>query len=170
MELFQGLGINWKILVGQGINFLILLFLMEKFVYPRFFSILKERKEKIEEGIKRMEEAERKIKMAKAEKEQILKEAKENAKLIVQEAQELAKAKESEILAKAEREREKIIEEAKKIGQEEIKKLKEDFLRESLQISFLLAEKILAKKIDEKEDKKLIMEFLNQIKDYEKRN
>jgi F-type H+-transporting ATPase subunit b len=170
MELFQSLGINWKILLGQGINFLILLFLMKKFVYPRFFSILKERKEKIEEGIKRMEEAERKIRVAKAEKEQILKEAKENAKLIIQEAQELAKVKESEILAKAEREREKIIEEAKKIGQEEIKKLKENFLRESLQISFLLAEKVLAKKIDEKEDKKLIMELLNQIKDYEKRN
>jgi F-type H+-transporting ATPase subunit b len=170
MGILENLGINWKVLVGQAINFLILLFLMKKFVFPRFFILLKERREKIEEGIRRFKEAKRKSEMAEIEREKILKEAKEKADLILKEAEKRAKLKEAKIIEMAEKEKEKIIEEAKRMGQDEIEKLKENFLKESLQISFLLAEKILVKKIDEKEDKKLIMEFLNQIKGYEKRN
>jgi F-type H+-transporting ATPase subunit b len=170
MGILENLGINWKVLIGQAINFLILLFLMKKFVFPRFFILLKERREKIEEGIRRFKEAKRKSEMTEIEREKILKEAKEKADLILKEAEKRAKLKEAKIIEMAEKEKEKIIEEAKRMGQNEIEKLKENFLKENLKISFLLAEKILAKKIDEKEDKKLIMEFLNQIKGYEKRN
>jgi F-type H+-transporting ATPase subunit b len=168
MGIFENLGINWKVLIGQAINFLILLFLMKKFVFPRFFILLKERREKIEEGIRKLEEAKKKSEMIEIEREKILREAKEKADLIMKEAEKRAKLKEAKIIEMAEKEKEKIIEEAKRMGQNEIEKLKEDFLKESLKISFLLAEKILSKKIDEKEDKKLIMKFLNQINGYEK--
>jgi len=168
MELLKHLGINWKVLIGQGVNFLILLFLMKKIVYPKFFNLLKERKERIEEGMKKIEEAEKKITMAEAQREKILQEAKEKAQLIIQEAQELAKIKESKILEMAEKEREKIIEEARQIGREEIEKLKENFLRKNLEMSLILTEKILSKKIDLKEDKKLIMKLLNRFENYEK--
>jgi F-type H+-transporting ATPase subunit b len=168
MGTLENLGINWKVLIGQAINFLILLFLMKKFVFPRFFILLKERREKIEEGIRKLEEAKKKSEMVEIEREKILREAKEKIDLMMKEAEKRAKLKEAKIIEMAEKEKEKIIEEAKRMGQNEIEKLKEDFLKESLKISFLLAEKILGKKIDEKEDKKLIMEFLNQINGYEK--
>jgi F-type H+-transporting ATPase subunit b len=166
MEALESFGINWKVLLGQGINFLILLFLMKKFIYPRFFLLLKERKEKIEKGIQKMEEAERKSKMVETEREKILKETKEKAQSILKETEERAKVKEREILEMAEKEKEKIIKEAKKMGEGEIEKLKEDFLKKNLELALTLTEKILAKKIDSQEDKKLIWESLKQLENH----
>ena len=168
MGTLENLGINWKVLIGQAINFLLLLFLMKKFVFPRFFILLKERREKIEEGIRKLEEAKKKSEMIEIEREKILKEAKGKVDLMMKEAEERAKLKEAKIIEMAEKEKEKIIEEAKRMGQNEIEKLKEDFLRRNLELALILAEKILAKKIDLEEDKKIIFESLKEIEGYGK--
>jgi F-type H+-transporting ATPase subunit b len=168
MGILENLGINWKVLIGQAINFLILLFLMKKFVFPRFFILLKERREKIEEGIRKLEEAKKKSEMIEIEREKILNEAKEKVDLMRKEAGERAKLKEAKIIERAEKEKEKIIEEAKRMGQNEIEKLKEDFSRKNLEFALMLAEKILAKKIDLEDDKKIIFESLKEIEGYGK--
>jgi F-type H+-transporting ATPase subunit b len=168
MGILENLGINWKVLIGQAINFLILLFLMKKFVFPRFFILLKERREKIEEGIRKLEEVKKKSEMIEIEREKILREAKEKIDLMIKEAEERAKLKEAKIIEMAEKEKEKIIEEAKRMGQNEIEKLKEDFSRKNLEFALMLAEKILAKKIDLEDDKKIIFESLKEIEGYGK--
>ena len=56
-ELFEQLGINWKLFLSQTVNFFILLFVLRAFAYKPILEIIKKRKEKIEEGLAKAEEA-----------------------------------------------------------------------------------------------------------------
>ena len=47
-ELFSKLGIDWKLLIAQIINFLVLLFVLYKFAYRPILSMLEKRTKKIE--------------------------------------------------------------------------------------------------------------------------
>ena len=42
--ILENLGIDWKILLGQIINFLVVLFVLKKFAYKPFLSVLNKRK------------------------------------------------------------------------------------------------------------------------------
>jgi F-type H+-transporting ATPase subunit b len=159
----EGVLIDWKILVGQTVNFLILFFLMKKLVFPRFFSILEERQKTIEKEKRTIEELEEKKKEIEIEKERILNQAKEKAELILREAKEKAKKKEREILEMAEKEKEKIIEEARKTGEEEIERMKKEFLEKNIETVLVIAEKFLEKKIDPEKDKRIILSLLKEL-------
>ena len=57
----SGLEINWKILLGQIVNFAVLFFALKFFVYKPLLSLLKTRREKIEEGVNKSKQAEEKL-------------------------------------------------------------------------------------------------------------
>lgn len=75
----EALGINWKILLAQIVNFIILFWLLKRFALKPFLSVLKKRQTDIEEGIKKSEKAERSLQeirnLAKEIKEKGAKEA-----------------------------------------------------------------------------------------------
>lgn len=164
MEILNALGINWKILLGQAINFLLILYLLKRFALKPFLKILGERKEKIEKGMKMAEEAEIKIKTAEEEKVKILKESQDKANLILKKSEKLGKKKETEILKAAEEERQRILEEAEKLGKMEVEKMKENFSKRNLEAVLGVAEKILKEKVDQKKDEKMIKNFLLELK------
>jgi len=164
MEILNALGIHWKILLGQTINFLILLYLLNRFVFKGFLDLLNKRREKIESGIKKEREYTEKIEMTKKEREDVLKRAREKSIQVLQEAEKKAKEREKEILTLAEKEKQRMIEEGKKIGKIEAARLKEELFRKNIELVSLLAEKILKEKIDPEKDKKFIEEKLTQLK------
>jgi F-type H+-transporting ATPase subunit b len=109
-QLLDQLGINWQLLISQGVNFVLLLIVLRLFVYKPLLKLLHDRREKIEGGLMKAEEAEvrlhevdelgkRKIKDAEAEAFNILKKTDADAKIL--EAKLLAEAhkKEAEAVA-----------------------------------------------------------------------
>ena len=59
--LFQ-LGIDWKLFLSQTVNFFILLIVLTFFVYKPLIKIIKERNQKIKEGLDKAEEADIRLK------------------------------------------------------------------------------------------------------------
>ena len=53
-ELLFQLGINWKLFLSQAVNFFILLGVLTFFVYKPLIKVIKERNQKISEGLKKM--------------------------------------------------------------------------------------------------------------------
>lgn len=164
MEIFESLGVNWKILLGQIINFLLILYLVKRFALKPFLRILKERKEKIEEGVEKANEAERRIKMLEEERGKILGESQEKAGLILRKGEERGREKEEEILMAAEKEKQRVLADAKKLGQIQIERMKENYYKQNLDLVLSLTEKILKKKIDLKKDEEIIKDFLLNLK------
>jgi F-type H+-transporting ATPase subunit b len=61
LELVEQLGLDWKLLLSQAVNFLLLLVLLRQFAYKPLLAVLKERRAKIEEGLAKADEAERRL-------------------------------------------------------------------------------------------------------------
>lgn len=163
MNLLEAFGLNWKIFLGQVINFLILVYLLKKFVFPSFLKILSEREKTIKNGIEKQKEAEEKLKMAEKEREKILKEAKEKAEMILKEVEQISQKEREKILLEAEKEKEIILEKAKKIAESEMKKREREIMEKNLELVFLLTEKILKEKIDQKKEREIIERFLKNL-------
>lgn len=113
-ELLSQLGIDWRLLLSQAVNFLLLLVVLRIFAYGPLVRLLKERRKKIEEGVAKSEEAERRLHEANSLKALKLKEAESSAVQLLKNAEgearraeaklmEEAKKKEAELLKEAER-------------------------------------------------------------------
>lgn len=97
----DSLGINTTYLIGQIINFAILLFVLTKFLYKPILKILDERAKKIAQGLKAAEEnVKEKEKMDGIKKEQMMQTKAEVEKILVQAKQE-AKSLKEEMIAQA---------------------------------------------------------------------
>jgi F-type H+-transporting ATPase subunit b len=159
-ELLTNLGIDWKLLVAQIINFLVLLFVLWKFAYGPIVAMLEKRQKKIEQGLKDAEKSHKKL-LESAEKEkEVLRQARTEAKEIVEKAKEQAERSRSEMAVEAKTQAEKIISNAKLEIEREKEKTISEIKAEIGGLVVAATEKVIGEKIDEKKDKKLIEESL----------
>jgi len=154
------LGIDWKILLGEMINFLVVLFLLKKFALGPFLKILRERKQKIEEGLERSKVAEEKIKEIREKREEIISKAQQKALEIFDKGKKKGDEKIKESILLGEQERLNILQSAKKETQREIDKMKDSEREKEINAALDLAEKILGEKLDAQKDRALINKLL----------
>ncbi len=109
----EALGIDIKLLIAQIINFLILLFILNKVLYKPILNILQKRKEAIETGIKQSAEAQEQLSQAVDEAKKIIASANQRAENILKEAQKEADIEANNIIVKATRQAEKVREQAR---------------------------------------------------------
>ena len=124
--MFEKLGIDWKLLLFQIINFLILLFILRKVLYKPILNLLEARRKKIEEGLLKSEKFEEEWQKIKDMERAKASETEKQAVQIVEKARLDAVKKEKEILEMARKNSEKIVNDAKK----DIAKEKERILEE----------------------------------------
>ena len=117
--LFHKLGIDWKLLLSQGVNFLILLGLLTFLVYRPLLRLLRDREHKIKEGIRGAEEAARRLDEIEAERAGKLQEADRKAFAIVSEAEELGKEKFGEFAARGEKHVEELLSDARLVAEQQ---------------------------------------------------
>ncbi len=100
-ELLTQLGIDWRLLLSQAANFLILLVVLRLFAYKPLLKLLKDRRTKIEEGVRKSEEADLRLEQANLMAKNKLKKTEEEALGILRETEVRAKRLEAELLQKA---------------------------------------------------------------------
>src|SRR3989338_5144691 len=86
MEILNKFGFDPIMLAAQIVNFLIILYLLKRFLYKPVFKILKERQDKIEEGIKQTEKAQKTLEEAIGKETRILANAKTEVEGLINEA------------------------------------------------------------------------------------
>jgi F-type H+-transporting ATPase subunit b len=77
--LLDSLGIDWKMLVLQSVAFLLLLFLLSKYVYPILLKSIDKREKLIEESITAAHDAEKNAKVAEEKVAKLMKDARTQA-------------------------------------------------------------------------------------------
>jgi len=85
-ELIHALGIEWPVLIAQIVNFAILLFVLQRFVYKPVIRMLDERRENARLALEREQHSEERLHTADAEKEQILEAARKESVAILETA------------------------------------------------------------------------------------
>lgn len=164
MDILNQFGINPLLLAAQVVNFLILLFILKKFLYKPILKVLAQRKETIAQSLKNAEEIEKKLNDISArESEALMKSAKEGEKIIKQATDEAVaiieegKKKYQEIIERASQDSKRLAEGERIKLQEEIKLSLSDFI-------ILALQKVLGKTVDEKKQKEMIDETIKDLK------
>lgn len=162
--LFEALGIDWKLLLLQSIAFLIMLYVLKRFVYPPLTRALDERQKTVEAGLQAAKDAEAKAQKSQQEIEELLKTARKEASAIVATAR-------SEAAASVESAEEKAKARAKRIADQAHEQIEQDVLaarkalkHDTIELVALATEKIINQKMDPAKDKKVIEASLQEAK------
>lgn len=162
--MLEKLGIQPFSLIAQIINFLILFFLLSKFLYQPILKMLDERKRRIKESL----EKEKKIEEEAAKLETVRLKKREEAEKEAQEIVRRAKAVAAEERRKAKEKIRKTIQEAKKQAHEEFKKEKEAlvtrFREQAAELVLLTTKQVLRASLGKTTQKKLIRSVLGELK------
>jgi len=147
-ELFTNLGINWKVLIAQIINFGILLFVLKYFLYGPVMKMLDSRREKLEQDKKLSDSLKERIEEIEKLKEKTLNQARESSQVIIKEAEKLSLKMKDKLILEANNEAEKIRERSKKDLEDNRVKIKEEIKKEIGAIVVSALEKSMGDFID----------------------
>lgn len=125
-QLVTSLGINWKVLIAQTVNFAVLVAVLNYFLYKPILKILDERKKKIADDLENQKKSEERLREIDSEKEGILNKARESGNQLFKNAEKKSTELEEKLHKEANEQKEKIIAEGKKeIGMEKEKIMRE---------------------------------------------
>ncbi len=142
-QLFSAFGVDWRLLVIQGVNFGVLISVLTYFLYKPMMKMIDERREKIAEGVRKAEEADRNLLAAKEEGEGIIGAAARDAEALAAAARTRADEKGTEILRAAEARADATMRDAAARAEEAQRLALQESQREIARAAMLAAEKIL---------------------------
>jgi F-type H+-transporting ATPase subunit b len=163
MEALNNLGIDFKVMIAQIINFGILVFILVKFLYRPLLKALDDRRKKISDSLDKAKEIEQKSSEVELEVQAKRSEAKSEATAIISEAKsEADKARES-MLKAAENEAADIKKTAREQMEIERQGLYADTKKRVSQLALLIVAKSLKEDLSDDFYKKNIDKALNEI-------
>lgn len=109
----EKLGIEPTLLLAQIINFLIIVIVLSRFLYKPILTILEKRKKEIDEGLRLTAKAREDEAKFEEKKERMLISTRKEAQDILEEARKQAKQEEKDIIATAHKEAETIVQKGK---------------------------------------------------------
>ena len=154
------LGIDWTLLVFQLIAFSLLVFALNKWVYPIFIRAIDKREAMIEESTKAAVNAEKNAAKSQEETEKLLKQARVEAKEIVVTAKEQAAGMLSDAELKSKQQAERAIANAEDAIAKEVIAAKKALHNETIDLVAKATEKVVGKTVNASIDKTLIKEAL----------
>lgn len=166
-ELIHKLGIEWKLLLAQIVNFVILFLVLKKFLYKPFINLMNRRRERIIEGLEKARKGEEEFKKIQEIRERELAKIQKEAEALIIKAKEIGDKKQQEILKEAEEKTKKIIEDAKGRIEIEKEKMLKEVRQDIANLVISATEKILREKVDEEKEKELINEVIGKLREHE---
>ena len=162
-NVFVALGIDWKMLILQIVAFVILVWLLGKYVYPWLMKSVDDRQAAIEAGAKAAEKAKLQAESAAEEVEKVLHKARKEAKDIVTTARDEAMASLTATELKAADRAKAIVANAHEQIEKDVIAAKKSLHNETIELVALATEKILQQKVDTKADQSLMASALKDV-------
>lgn len=156
MELLEILGVDWRLLAAQVVNFAILLAVLWYLAYRPLQKLLREREERVAASLRKAQEIEARAAALTAEEERRRTEAEAAAATIIEEARREARALREELTAAAREEGRRITEQARKRAEGERAAILAEVRRDIARLALAAARKILEREASNKEEGKLV--------------
>jgi len=162
----EQLGINPTFLLAQIVNFLVLWFLLQRFLFPPLLATLEKRRTRIRESLAEAERVKQETAATRADFERQLAEERRKGAEIAAEAARSAEQIREQIVAGARQEADKILAGARAQAAQEREQMLADLRRQVADLSILGAQRVIGGTLDETTQRQLIQEFLTQPGDF----
>jgi F-type H+-transporting ATPase subunit b len=162
-EFFSAFDINWAGLGFQILNFLLLLYLLNRFMFKPLMARMDERSTKIEKGLEDAEAAARDRELARAEREAAVSEARKEAAEMIARANKIAEDTRNEILGDARTEAEKVTTRAREEINAEKERAMSELRAQVADLALIAAGKLVRSEMDGATQRRLVEEFLAEV-------
>jgi len=156
--------IDWQIMIAQLVNFVIVIAVLWFFAFKPLNKAMEKRNKEIQTGLDEAKIATQRLEEADINKEEILKEARQESLVIVENANKTANSEREKSTMRAKEEVGKVVAEGREQLTADRQNLIKDIKAETAEFVALATEKILIKMGSEKIDKKLVEETIKEIK------
>lgn len=163
MELIEQLGLDWRLLLAQVVNFFILLLILKKFAYGPILAALSRRRDEVAQAKEHAEQIEKNLAESEQQREKLLTETRKEAQALLARASEQGKQLQAEMTASARKDVEKIVADAHEQISAAQAKMLADARKEISGLVISAAEKVLEREIDEKTNAALIEKTLEAL-------
>lgn len=160
----EALGIDYKLLIAQVINFFLFFLIFKKYLAKPLARFISQQKEKEHEKEKLLVELKTKEELMKKKEEDIIKKAHEQAALILKEIKDTSEQMRKDLLKKAQEEIDYLKNQNKKNLEEERAGLYAEIKKETLKASLLLLKSGLKNFVDESLQKSITQQLLQKFK------
>jgi len=161
--MFEAFGVDLPKLFFQVVNFLLLLYLLNRFLFKRVFALLDERQRTISKGLEDAEVAARDRELARAEREAAVSEARKEANEMIARANKIAEDTRNEILTDARAEAEKVSARARDEIVAEKDKAMAELRAQVADLALFAAGKLVRREMDDPTQRRLVEEFLAEV-------
>lgn len=162
-EYLQFVSIDTWTMIFTLINFLVLFLLLKKFLFKPINNVLEKRADEIENTYKTAEKTKIEAEDLKIEYEGRLKSAKEEADGIIKSAVINAQRRSDDIVNEASEKAQYIVEKSQKQIELDKKNAVNEAQSDIASLAVDIAEKIIGKKLDSKEDEQLVSDIIDRI-------
>jgi F-type H+-transporting ATPase subunit b len=162
LRILGNIGFDWRVALFNFINFLIVFWLLKRFVFGPVKNVLRERQEKIDKGLEDAKKADTALLMAKENADQTVGAARLEANQIVAEAGERGKKVFIGIEEKAKLEAADIRERAEQALAKERTLMQKQIQEQSAALVVEGVKRILKQEIDEKKGEAIIKDLIRQ--------
>lgn len=163
MDILNTLGINFKSVIVQGVGFLILLFVLKKFLFGKISAMIKARTDEVKSTYERTEMDRAEAESLKLEFQKKLSEAEAEAAKRIQEAINEGNRISEEIVKRAKEEVESVRIKAQEGIEQERKKALAEIRDQVVTLSILASSKIIQQSISPQTAEKLVDDFIEEI-------
>ena len=157
------ISINIYEIVMQMVNFLILLFLMNKFMIKPLSEFLDKRAFSIKEDIQKAESSREDAEKVLLDQKELFRTARDEAKQIRVQAEEASRIEKDTLIASAKAEAQRLLQSAKKELEQDVASAKKDLLSETGNLVVQLSEQILKRELNVKDKESLVSETMEQL-------
>lgn len=164
MEILKTFGVDPFLLGAQIINFLIIFYLLKRFLYKPVFSMLKKRKDTIAQGLKQAEESRLALERTIEEEKKILIKAQEEGKSLIADAKTQALEVAREVEENTKKQAEKILLDARAQIEQDTKRMELELTEKISVLAKQMLEKSLQGVFGKKEQKQILNKAVKNIK------
>lgn len=164
MELIKNFGVDPMFLGAQIVNFLIVLFLLKRFLYRPLLEMLKQREDTIKEGLKKAQEAQLLLEKTKEDEKKIIQKAQLEAKKLLENAKAHSLSVTKSLEESSKKNAERILVEAKAQIEQETKKAEERLIANVSRIALQFLQKSASQLFDKADQEEVLKKALEQLK------
>ena len=162
MDILNTLGINLPDFLWQTANFIVLIFLLSRFLYKPVAAMLEERSRRIEESLAAADRARADVAEADREREELLTSTRREIQEMMATAQQVSDRIQSEARSTAQQEAQRIVETARQEADAERTQAMAELRREVASLAVSAAERVISRSLDDQAHRQLVEEFLDE--------
>lgn len=147
------------------VNFLILVVILNKFLYKPLLTVMEDRKKEISKNMENAENAKAEALKMKDQYSEEMQNARQEARSIVDRAEKLGEENREKIVEEARQEADKITEKAQLVVRREKEEALKQLRNEVASLAIMAAEKVIDRNIETKDHERMIGDFIKEVGD-----